>query len=159
MQKTWTRLNPGVPFAYSFLDKDFQRLYENDQRVSRILTSFMVIAIMIACLGLFGLAAFSAEQRKKEIGIRKVLGAAPGNVMLILSKDFFVLILVASLIAFPIAWWTMHAWLQNFAYRAGISWWIFLLSGMIAALIAMLTISYQAIKAAFLNPLTSLKSE
>jgi len=157
--KTWHEFDSKHDIDLSFLDQNLAALYKSQQTQQKIFTIFSLLAIIIACIGLLGLATFSTLQRTKEISIRKVLGAAPGNVMLILSKDFFVLILVASLIAFPIAWWTMHAWLQNFAYRAGISWWIFLLSGMIAALIAMLTISYQAIKAAFLNPLTSLKSE
>lgn len=159
MQKTWTRLNPGVPFAYSFLDKDFQRLYENDQRVSRILTSFMVIAIMIACLGLFGLAAFSAEQRKKEIGIRKVLGASVNQVTILLSKDFLRLVTVGVIIATPISWWAMNKWLQEFAYRTPVSWWMFAIAGFVAIIVALATVSFQAIRAALANPVSSLRSE
>jgi putative ABC transport system permease protein len=118
-----------------------------------------MLAIIIACVGLLGLATFSTLQRMKEISIRKVLGAEPGNILVILSKDFLFLIAIASLIAFPIAWWAMHDWLQGFAYRTQISWWIFVLAGTIAALIALVTISYQTIKAAFVNPLASLKME
>ena len=118
-----------------------------------------MLAIIIACIGLLGLATFSTLQRSKEISIRKVLGAAPGNIMIILSKDFIVLVTIASIIGFPIAWWAMHKWLESFAYRVEMSWWIFPLAGFIAAIIAMLTISYQAIKAAFVNPLISLKTE
>ena len=114
---------------------------------------------MIACIGLFGLASYATIQRTKEISIRKVLGAMPGNIIKILSKDFLMLVIIASLIAFPIAWWAVYKWLQNFSYRINISWWIFLLAGSIAAFIAMLTISYQAIKAAIANPVTSLKAE
>jgi putative ABC transport system permease protein len=117
------------------------------------------LAILIACIGLFGLASYSTNQRTKEIGIRKVLGAMPGNIIVILSKDLLKLIIIASLMAFPLAWWAMYKWLQNFSYRVDISWWVFLLAGSIAAIISMLTISYQAIKAAIANPVKSLKAE
>jgi len=117
------------------------------------------LAILIACIGLFGLASYSTIQRTKEISIRKVLGAMPGNIIMILSRDFLSLVIIASLIAFPVGWWAMHSWLQNFDYRVGVSWWIFLFAGAVAVLIAMLTISYQAVKAAVANPTKSLKTE
>jgi putative ABC transport system permease protein len=120
---------------------------------------FSLLAILIASVGLFGLAAYSTIQRSREIGIRRVLGAMPGNIIMLLSRDFLMLVVIASCIAFPLAGWAMYKWLQNFAYRVDISWWVFLLAGSIAALIAMLTISYQAIRAAVANPVRSLHSE
>ena len=159
MEVTWAKLNPGVPFAYSFLDQDFQRLYEKDQRVSNILISFMIIAIFIACLGLFGLAAFSAEQRKKEIGIRKVLGASVNQVTVLLSKEFLRLVAVGVIIAVPISWWAMTKWLQEFAYRTPVSWWMFVVAGGVALTVALATVSFQAIRAALANPVSSLRSE
>ena len=150
---------PGTPFVYSFLDQDFQRNYEREQRTSRIVVYFTFIAILIACLGLFGLAAFSAEQRTKEIGIRKVLGASVTNLAALLSKDFIRLVLVAILIASPIAWYGMNKWLQSFAYRIEISWWMFLAAGLLAILIALITVSFQAIKAAIANPVKTLRTE
>ena len=134
-------------------------LYNAEETEQRIFTIFSSLAILIACVGLLGLATYSVRQRTREISIRKVLGAMPGNIILILSKDFLALIGVASLIAFPLSWWAMHGWLQNFAYRVEISWWIFLLAGALAVLIAMLTISWQAIRAAISNPVDSLRSE
>ena len=131
IEKSWIKLNPGTPFVYSFLDQDFQRNYEKEQRTSRIVVYFTFIAILIACLGLFGLAAFSAEQRTKEIGIRKVLGASVANVTALLSKDFIRLVLVAILIASPVAWYGMNKWLQGFAYRIEISWWMFVIGRLI----------------------------
>jgi putative ABC transport system permease protein len=121
--------------------------------------TFAVLAILIACLGLFGLITYAAEQRTKEIGIRKVLGATVTNVTTMLSKDFLKLVLIAALIAFPFSWWAMNKWLQSFAYRIHISWWIFLAAGVIAILIAMITVSFQAIKAAVKNPVESLRTE
>jgi putative ABC transport system permease protein len=159
VEHSWSKINPDIPFVYSFLDKDFQRNYEKDQRASTIVSYFTFIAILIACLGLFGLSAFSAEQRTREIGIRKVLGASVTNVTALLSKDFLKLVLIAIIIASPVAWWAMNKWLQSFAYRIIISWWMFVLAGLIAVFIALLTVSFQAIKAAVANPVKSLRTE
>jgi putative ABC transport system permease protein len=159
MKRSWNTINPDIPFVYSFLDQDFKKNYEKEQLTSRIVVYFTCIAILIACLGLFGLAAFSAEQRTREIGIRKVLGASGAGIVTLLSKDFIKLVFIALVIAFPIAWWVMNNWLNNFAYRIHISWWMFGLAGTIAILIAMITVSYQSVKAAIANPATSLRSE
>ncbi|HVU99638.1 MAG TPA: ABC transporter permease [Puia sp.] len=155
----WKKVNPGLPFSYSFLDKDFQYNYEKDQRTSGIIRYFTVVTILIACLGLFGLSVFSAEQRTREIGIRKVLGASVSNITLLLSRDFLGLVCIAILIASPLAWYGMNQWLQGFAYRITIGWWLFPLSGLIAIGIAWLTVSYQAIRTAFTNPVKALRSE
>jgi putative ABC transport system permease protein len=159
IQGAWHQLNPNEPFEYSFLDQDFQKNYEADNRLSAIVKDFTIIAILISCLGLFGLATFSAEQRTKEIGIRKVLGASVWGVVRLLSKEFLMLVLIAIVIASPIAWWAMHKWLQDFAYRVDIPWWVFVVAAIIAVLIAMLTISTQAIKAALTNPVKNLRTE
>ncbi|MFT3705408.1 MAG: ABC transporter permease [Agriterribacter sp.] len=158
-EKEWKAQVPAMPFSYKFLDAEFNNLYNGEQRVGKIAITFSILAILIACLGLFGLAAFIAEQRTKEIGIRKVLGASVGNVVTMLSKDFLKLVLIASVIAFPLAWWAMHAWLRDFAYRVDIGWWIFMVAGLIAAGIALITVSFQAIKAALANPVKSLRTE
>jgi putative ABC transport system permease protein len=159
VKSKWQSLAPGQPFDYSFMDDDFNRLYTTEQRTGNIFISFAVLAILIASLGLFGLVTYAAEQRVKEIGIRKVLGASVGNIAGMLSKDFLKLVTVASLIAFPVAWWTMNKWLQGFAYRVSVSWWVFFVAGIIALLIALATISYQAIKAGMANPVKSLRTE
>jgi putative ABC transport system permease protein len=159
MRDTWQKLNPNEPFEYSFLDDDFRKNYEADNRLSAIVSNFTIIAILISCLGLFGLATFSAEQRTKEIGIRKVLGASVGNIIGILSKDFLKLVLIAIVIASPVAWWAMNKWLQDFAYKTDIGWTVFAIAGVIALCIALLTISFQAIKAAVANPVKSLRTE
>ncbi len=147
------------PFLYSFLDEDFSNLYKGEERTGSVFITFAALAIFIACLGLFGLAAYSAEQRTKEIGIRKVLGSSINGIVGLLSKDFIRLVVVAIIIATPLAWWAMSKWLQNFAYRISISWWIFFIAGALALLIALLTISFQAIKAAIANPVKSLRTE
>ncbi|MEO5562624.1 MAG: ABC transporter permease [Chitinophagaceae bacterium] len=157
--KVWSKISPNTPFIYSFLDQDFQRNYEKEQRTSSIVVYFTFIAILIACMGLFGLAAFSAEQRRKEIGIRKVLGASVTSAAVLLSKDFVRLIIVAIIIASPIAWYAMNQWLQDFAYRIHISWWMFVVAGCLAVLIALATVSFQAIRAAVMNPVKSLRTE
>jgi putative ABC transport system permease protein len=159
IEKSWHALIPNAPFTYSFVDQDFQRNYEKDRLTSRIVIDFTVIAILIACLGLFGLAAFAAERRAKEIGIRKVLGASVASVTLLLSKDFIRLVLVAIVIASPIAWMVMHQWLASFAYRVDISWWMFAVAGLLAVLIALATVSFQAVKTGLMNPAESLKAE
>jgi len=149
----------GKPFDYSFMDEDFNKLYTTEQRTGQIFITFAVLAILIASLGLFGLATYAAEQRIKEIGIRKVLGASVGNIAGMLSKDFLKLVLISSVIAFPVAWWGMHKWLQDFAYRVSISWWVFVVAGILALFIALATISYQAIKAGLAKPVKSLRTE
>jgi putative ABC transport system permease protein len=130
-----------------------------EQRTGQIFITFAVLAIVIACLGLFGLITYAAEQRVREIGIRKVLGASVNNIARMLSADFLKLVLISSVIAFPIAWWAMHKWLEDFAYRVSISWWIFFVSGILALLIAVLTVGFQAIKAGVANPVKSLRTE
>ena len=159
MQNKWQSIFADRPFDYYFLDESIGKLYSSENNFKDLFFYFTIIALIIACLGLFGLAAFTAEQRTKEIGIRKVLGASVTNVVAMLSKDFLKLVCIASLIAFPIAWFIMNKWLQNFTYRTAISWWIFLIAGVSAVLIALITISFQAIKAAIANPVKSLKTE
>ena len=155
----WNAYNASAPFSYSFLDEQFASLYSSEERTGQIFTSFSVIAVIIACLGLFGLVAFMIRQRVKEIGIRKVLGASTGSITTMLSAEFLKLIVIASLISFPITWYAMNKWLQDFAYRINIQWWVFVLAGCIALLVAAITISFQSIKAALANPVKSLRSE
>lgn len=157
--KSWRTINPAVPFEYSFLDQDFQKNYEKEQRGAGVIIAFTCIAIVIACLGLFGLAAFSAEQRTREIGIRKVLGAGEAGLVAMLSKDYIKLVFISLLLAFPAGWWIMHKWLQNFAYKVPLSWWMFVLAGGIAICLTCLTVSYQSLRVAFSNPVKSLKSD
>jgi putative ABC transport system permease protein len=159
IEDLWRRMAPSPPFAYSFMDDEFNHIYQNEQRQGGIALSFSLLAIFIACLGLFGLAAYAAEQRTREIGIRKVLGASVGGIVTLLSRDFLLLVLVAALLFFPLAWWGMHHWLQDFAYRIDIGWEIFALAGMVAVMIALLTVSFQAVRAALANPVNSLRSE
>jgi putative ABC transport system permease protein len=159
LESKWKALNPEEPFEYTFLDQDFQRNYDTEQRMGVIVGYFTFIAILISCLGLYGLAAFTAEQKTKEIGIRKVMGASIPNLVQLLSRDFLKLVLVSFVIAAPLAWYFMHGWLQNFAYRITIQWWAFALAGGLALLIAFVTVSYQAVKAALANPVKSLRSE
>jgi len=159
IQSTWHNLDPGEPFDYSFLDKDFQKNYDAENRLADIVSDFTIIAILISCLGLFGLATFSAEQRIKEIGVRKVLGASVTSIVALLSKDFIKLVIVAVVIASPLAWFIMNKWLQSFAYRTSISWTVFAITALVALFIALITISFQAVKAAIANPVESLKSE
>ena len=159
IKNSWHNLNPSEPFEYSFLDKDFQKNYDAENRLSAIVGYFTAIAIIISCLGLFGLATFSAEQRIKEIGVRKTLGASVSSIVALLSKDFLKLVGIAVLIASPLAWLAMHKWLQSFAYRIHISWSVFVITTLAALLIALITISFQAIKAALANPVESLRSE
>jgi putative ABC transport system permease protein len=159
LKKEWDSFNPEGALDYTFLDHNFAKLYASEIRTQRIFSAFAIIAIIIAGLGLFGLSAFVIEQRTKEIGIRKVLGASVQNVLLLVSKDFLLLVGIAFLISVPVTWWAMHNWLQDFAYRVNIQWWVFLLAGSIAILISALTISFQAIKAAVANPVKSLRTE
>lgn len=159
IEALWKKMAPSEPFSYSFMNEDFNRMYNAEQRTGKIFISFAILAILIACMGLFGLATYAAEQRTREIGIRKVLGATVSNIVGMLSKDFLKLVLIAALIAFPVAWWAMNKWLQDFAYRVRISWWIFVVAAFVAVLIALLTISYKAIRAAISNPVNSLRTE
>ena len=153
------QFNPNYPFTYHFLDEAYEQLYRNEQQVNTLINAFGVLAICISCLGLFGLAAFTAERRTKEIGIRKVLGATVSNIVALLSKDFLQLIVIANVIAWPLAYYALHTWLGNFAYRIPISPWIFGMAGLAALVIALLTVSYQALKAALANPVKSLRTE
>ncbi|WP_296705741.1 ABC transporter permease [Algoriphagus sp.] len=159
IEGVWKELAPHRPFIYSFLDEDFNKQYESDFRFRQIFTTFSVLAILIACLGLLGLATYTAEQRTKEIGIRKVLGADIGSIVGLLSRDFIKLVLVAIVVATPVAWFAMNKWLEGFAYQVPIHWWIFLISGVLAVVVALVTISFQSVKAAMMNPVNSLKSE
>jgi len=159
LKKQWDSFNPEGPLDYTFLDDNFAKMYASEIRTQQIFSAFAMIAIIIASLGLFGLSAFVIEQRTKEIGIRKVLGASVQNVLLLVSKDFLLLVGIAFIISVPVTWWAMHTWLQDFAYRINIHWWVFVIAGIVAILISAITISFQAIKAAIANPVKSLRSE
>ncbi|MFN8306816.1 MAG: ABC transporter permease [Ferruginibacter sp.] len=159
IEKAWKSMAPGMPFSYRFMSDSYNDMYRSEQRAGTIALVFASLAILIACLGLFGLATYMAEQRTKEIGIRKVLGASVSNVAAMLSKDFLLLVAIAAVPAFPLAWWAMNKWLQDFAYRVSISPWVFAAAGIAALLIALLTVSFQAIKAAVANPVKSLRTE
>lgn len=159
IQSSWKKIAADHSFEYSFLDEHFEELYRADKQVSNIVGILATLAIIISCLGLFGLASYSAEKRVKEIGIRKVLGATVQNVVSLLSKDFIKLVLIANLVAWPIAWFALHKWLQDFAYRIDVTWWVFLAAGGAALVIALLTVSFLAIKAAIVNPVKSLRTE
>ncbi|MCR8558737.1 ABC transporter permease [Mucilaginibacter sp. BJC16-A38] len=159
VEKQWKQLAPGLPLIYFFEDEAYNKQYISQQRFGSLFVCFSVLAILISCLGLLGLSAFSTAQRKKEIGIRKVMGASVTSIAALLSKDFVQLVFIALVIASPLAWLVMHTWLQDFAYRINISWWVFVFSGAAAILIALVTVSFQSIKAALVNPVKSLKSE
>ncbi|WP_324678496.1 ABC transporter permease [Hymenobacter sp. GOD-10R] len=157
MKAQWHTFAPEEPFSYSFLDERFTQTYEAEKRLGRILYIFAGLTIFVACLGLFGLATFTAEQRTKEIGIRKVLGASVTSIVALLSKDFLKLVLVANVVAWPLAWWGMHTWLQDFAYRISLNWWTFALVGVTTLLIALATVSVQAARAGTTNPIKNLR--
>jgi len=159
IKNIWTKLVPDIPFDYKFLDEHFEEMYRADNQVSKIVAVLAGLAIIIACLGLFGLASYSAERRTKEVGIRKVLGAGVFNLAALLSGSFIKLVSISIIIAWAIAWLVLSKWLQDFAYRVEISWWVFLVAGIVAILIALITVSFQAIKAALMNPVNSLRSE
>lgn len=159
LQTQWKALAPALPFEYSFLDEDFNKQYQSEIRLSQLFTYFSGFAIFIACLGLFGLSAYVAEKRTKEIGIRKVLGASSSNILLLLSKDFVIMVSIAFAISVPLVWWAMSQWLEDFAYRITIQWWMFVLAGAVAVGVALLTVSFQAMRAAVANPVDSLKME
>jgi ABC-type lipoprotein release transport system permease subunit len=159
LERLHEKLNPEFPFSHQFADEEYAFLYKSEQVVQKLSTYFSFLAIFISCLGLLGLVTFTAEQRVREIGIRKVLGASVSSLFRLLSKDFLVLVLIAFLIATPVAWWAMNSWLQNFEYRVPISWTVFIISGVSAVAISLLTVSFQAIKAAIANPVKSLRTE
>ncbi len=159
LKTQWNQLAADAPFTYSFLDDRFNDTYKSEQKIGLILGIFAGLTIFVACLGLFGLATFTAEQRTKEIGVRKVLGASVGSIVGLLSKDFLKLVAIAIVLASPVAWYTMNRWLQDFAYKIDITWWMFALAGLLSVSIALLTVSFQSIKAALMNPVKSLRSE
>jgi putative ABC transport system permease protein len=159
IKTVWDKNCTGHPFEYQFLDDHFEEVYQADAQVSKIVGVLAALAIIISCLGLFGLASYSAEKRIKEVGIRKVMGASMQSVVTLLSKQFLKLVIIANIIAWPIAWLAVHSWLQDYAYRIEISWWVFLAAGLAAVMIALITVSYQAIKAAVANPVKSLRTE
>ncbi|MGA8853507.1 MAG: FtsX-like permease family protein, partial [Christiangramia sp.] len=158
-KSTFNEVAPSSAFDYTFLDKNVEQMYARERRTAKAALIFAGLAIFVACLGLFGLAAFMAEQRTKEIGVRKVLGASVAGITRLLSKDFIKLILVALIISFPAAYWIAEKWLQEFAYRIKVSWQVFLIAGITAVLIAFITVGFQAIKAAISNPINSLRNE
>ncbi len=159
LEKTWKTLLPETPYQFSFLNENFDKLYESEQKQATLYIFFACIAIFIACLGLFGLSSFAITQRIKEIGVRKVLGANVGRIVTLLSKDFLKLVVIAAILAFPIAWISMNNWLKDFAFRVSIEWWVFIVAGLLASVIAVLTVSIHAVKAANANPVNSLRSE
>ncbi|SDT29632.1 putative ABC transport system permease protein [Mucilaginibacter mallensis] len=159
IKSKWDSLYPDYPFEYQFLDDHFNEVYKADNQVSQIVGILAGLTILISCLGLFGLASYSAEKRVKEIGVRKVLGASVQNIVMLLASNFIRLVLIANLIAWPLAWWAMNKWLQDFAYRINIQWWVFVLAGGAAIMIAFFTVSFQSVKAAVANPVKSLRSE
>jgi putative ABC transport system permease protein len=159
IENKWNMLIPNRPFSYYFLDEFFDRQYRAEQRFGKLFLNFAVLAIFISCLGLLGLASYSTLQRTREIGIRKVLGATVPGIVNMLSRDFIILVIISFFIASPLAYWFMHSWLKDFAYRIDISWWIFAIAGILASVIALGTISFQAIRAALSNPVKSLRSE
>ncbi|GAB3316742.1 ABC transporter permease [Larkinella ripae] len=159
LEEKWKTIVPSRPFEYEFLDEEFNRLYSAETRTGQIFTVFSSLSILLACLGLFGLSAYTTAQRTKEIGIRKVLGASVPVLVLLLAKDFLKLVLLAIVLASPLAWWAMNRWLQDFEYRIGVGWWVFGVAAFIALGIAFLTVSFQSIRAALMNPVKSLRSE
>jgi len=159
LKKEWGSFNAEEPFTYDFVDELYHQTYDKERKTGEILTIFAGLTIFIACLGLFGLARFTAEQRNKEVGIRKVLGASVADLIALLSKEFIVLVGLAILMATPIAWWAMSIWLEDFAYRITMNWGVFALAGFGAVLIALITVSFQAVKTALANPVKSLRTE
>ncbi|HTQ28666.1 MAG TPA: FtsX-like permease family protein, partial [Puia sp.] len=159
IRNLYEQFNPGFPFEFNFLDEAYQKQYDAEKRVSVLSGYFAGLAILISCLGLFGLAAFTAQRRQKEISIRKIVGASVSNIFVMLSRDFLLLVIIAMLIAFPLAWWAMNQWLAGFAYRVQVNAMVFLISGLSIISIALCTISYQVLKAAFANPVKGLRSE
>ena len=159
VENVFKKYNPGSPFSYNFADEEYAKKFGTEERIAKLTTFFSILAVFISCLGLFGLASFVAEQRTKEIGIRKVLGASIANLWRMLSMDFVSLVVISCLISIPIAWYFMSGWLKDYKYHTEISWWIFASAGFGALIITLLTVSYQAIKAALMNPVRSLRAE
>jgi hypothetical protein len=159
IEAAFKKYMPAVPFDYKFVDDEFAAKFASEERIGKLSAFFAALAVFISCLGLFGLSSYIAEQRTKEIGIRKILGASVTNLWGMLSKDFVLMVIIGCVIAVPIAWYFMHQWLMNYQYRIGISWWIFLIAGTGALFITLLTVSFQAIRAALANPVQSLRSE
>jgi putative ABC transport system permease protein len=159
VEKLWKTLAPGQPFQYSFLDEDFGRMYDSELRLGKIFGIFAVLAIVIACLGLFALTAFTAEQRTKEIGIRKVLGASVTSIVMLLSREFGKLVLIAFALSAPLAWFAVDWWLKSYTYKVNVGIFVYVMAGVFAFIIAWLTMSFQSIKAATSNPVNSLRNE
>jgi len=159
IEKVFKKFNPEQPFEYRFTDEEYAKKFGNEERIGKLAGFFAALAIAISCLGLFGLTSFVAEQRKKEIGVRKILGASVFNLWTLLSKDFVTLVLISFLVATPMAYYFMHNWLQNYQYRTAMSWWVFLAAGCGALTITLVTVSFQSIKAALTNPVKSLRTE
>src|SRR6185437_2397394 len=159
IQNVLNKNNPAYPFTYQFVDDQFAQMFSNEALISNLSKVFAALAIIISCLGLFGLAAYTAERRTKEIGIRKVLGASVSGLASLLSKDFLQLVIISCFAAFPTAYWLMTNWLKSYDYRIGINWWVFAIAGVAAIVIAIVTVSFQSIKAAIANPVKSLRSE
>jgi putative ABC transport system permease protein len=159
MQKTWEAFNTGEPFSYEFMNDLYNKTYATEQKTGTILDIFSSLTILVASLGLFGLITFTVEQRTREIGIRKVLGARVSELTRLVSKDLLLLVLISCILAFPVAWWGMNKWLESFAYRTSLHWWVFPLAGLMALILALVTISIQAIRAAIANPVKSLRTE
>lgn len=159
IRQTWQELYPNEVFEYEFLNDQVARFYETETLTARLINVFTAIAILICCLGLYGLVSHAVVQRTKEIGIRKVLGASVASIVTLLSKDFVKLVLIALVLAVPLGWYVMSRWLQDFAYKIDMAWWLFALAGLLAVLIALLTVSFQSVKAALMNPVKSLRSE
>ena len=159
IERIWNDLAPGQPFDYYFMEESFNNTYKSEQRLGRIFIIFTVLSIIIACLGLFGLATFNAEKRTKEIGVRKVMGAGVGQIAYRLTMDFLKLVGVAILVSIPLGWYVMGKWLEDFSYRIEIGWWVFILAALLALIISIVTVSYQSIKAAIVNPVKSLRTE
>jgi putative ABC transport system permease protein len=159
IEDQWNKFAPEYPFDYQFMDDSYEKMYKSEEKLSILLWIFAAMAIVVGCLGLFALAALSAEERTKEIGIRKALGAKAMQIMTLLSGNFLKLVLIAAIIAIPIAWLTMSNWLQNFSYRTTIEWWIFLLAVLLTASIALVTVSFQTIKVSFTRPVKSLRMD
>lgn len=159
IKNVWNRYSPDYPIEYNFLDESFGKMYKGEDKLKTLLSLFTAITIFVSCLGLLGLAAYAAERRKKELGVRKVLGATVGGLVVMLSKDFVKLVLISLLLASPIAWYFMNQWLDNFPYRITISWWMFAVAGGLAVLLALLTVTFQTVKAALSNPVQNLRPE
>jgi putative ABC transport system permease protein len=159
IKKQWNELSPDIPFEFQFLDEEYDALYKEEDKFNLLIGYFSLIAILIACLGLFGLVSFSTQRRNKEIGIRKINGAKIFEILIILNKDYIIRVGIAFIIAVPVSWYFMHKWLQTFAYKTELSWWIFCTAGMIALVIALITVSWQSWKASTRNPVDALRYE